>query len=90
MNSHSVIMDEWRVDNHRQVVIALIHHEGRCRVDARVWSRNEDGSFKPGKGLALGARHLPRLAAAIEKSRRGAMGRFLLEPAQSTEIDEAP
>jgi hypothetical protein len=86
--THTVIMDGWPLDDDRLVVIALIHHEGRWRVDSRVWIRSEEGSFKPGKGLSLGVRHLPRLAAAIEKSHRGAIARFLVEPAQSTEADE--
>jgi hypothetical protein len=88
--THTAIMDEWRLDDDRLLVIALIHYEGRWRVDARVWIRSEDGSFKPGRGLSLGVWHLPRLAAAIEKSYRGAIARFLVEPARSTEADEVP
>jgi hypothetical protein len=79
--THTTIMDERPIDDHRKVVVALIRHDGRWRVDARVWFRNgEDGAFDPGKGLALGIRRLERLAAAVEKTHRGAVARFLIDP----------
>lgn len=81
--AHSVVMDEWQLDEEHDIVVALINHEGRWRVDARVWFRDEDGALRPGKGLALGIKHVERLADAIEKTRRGAVARFLVRPKES-------
>ena len=78
--THTIAMDRWWLDDDRYVVIALIHFEGRWRLDARIWFRTEDGSFRAGKGLALSVKHLERLAAAIEKSYRGAVARDLIAP----------
>jgi hypothetical protein len=85
--THSAVMDEWQLDDDRRMIVALINHEGRWRVDARIWFRAEDGSFTPGRGLALSVRHLERLTRAIEKTRRGAVGRFLITLAQSSGTD---
>jgi len=81
--THTTVMDEWLIDDDHQVVVSLVRHEGRWRVDARVWFRDEDGAFRPGKGLTLGIRHLERLARAIEKTHRGAVARFLIDPPSS-------
>jgi hypothetical protein len=78
--THTAVIDEWPIDDDRRVVIALIHHEGRWRVDGRIWMRAEDGSIHPGKGLALAVKHLERLAGALEKARRGAVARDLIPP----------
>jgi hypothetical protein len=73
-------MDEWLLDDDHTCVVALVEQQGRWRIDARIWFRAENGSLRPGKGLALGIRHLERLAAAIEKAHRGAVGRLLISP----------
>ena len=78
--THSVVMDQWPLDDNRRVEIALILFEDRWRVDCRIWFRADDGSMCPGRGLALGIKHLERLAAAIEKVRRGAVARDLIPP----------
>jgi hypothetical protein len=85
--AYTAVMDESSLDDDRTVIVALIDHEGRWRVDARVWFRAEDGIPRPGKGLALGVRHVERLAAAIEKARRGAAARFLIKPKEMIEAD---
>jgi hypothetical protein len=83
--THTAIMDQWAIDDDHEIIVALISHEGRWRVDARIWFRsgNDDKTLRPGKGLALGIKHLTRLAAAIEKTRRGAISRFLITPPSS-------
>jgi len=78
--THTAVMDEWPLDDDRRVVIALILFQGRWRVEGRIWFRADDGSIRPGRGLALGVKHLERLAAAIEKTRRGAVARDLIPP----------
>jgi hypothetical protein len=78
MTIHTTIMDEWRIDDDHNVVVALINHKDRWRVDARIRFRAEDGALHPGKGLAIGVKHVERLADAIEKVRRGAVARFLI------------
>jgi hypothetical protein len=85
--THTVVMDDWPLDDDRRVVIALIHHEGRWRVDARIWFHADDGSIRPGKGLALPIRHLERLAAAIDKARCGAVARDLIPPPRAEDSE---
>jgi hypothetical protein len=86
--TYAAIMDEWWVDDDHQLVVGLVDHAGRWRVDVRIWFRAEDGSMHAGRnGLALGVRHLERLTAAIEKAHRGAVARFLTTPPQPTESE---
>ena len=85
--AHTIIMDEWPVGDDRWIVVSLVEFDGRWRLDLRIWFRAEDGSVRPGRGLGLRVWHLDRLAAAIEKARRGAVARELIPPRRS-EDDE--
>jgi hypothetical protein len=85
--AHTAVMDEWPLDDDRTIIVALIEHEGRWRVDARFWLRAADGQLYPDKGLAVGVRHIERLADAIEKARRGAAARFLIKSKEMIEAD---
>jgi hypothetical protein len=86
--SYSAIMDEWWLDDDHQLTVSLVEHAGRWRIDIRVLFRAEDGSMQAGRnGLALGIRHLERLAAAVKKAHRGAVTRFLITSAQPTESE---
>jgi hypothetical protein len=77
--THAAIMEEWWFDDDRQLVIALFEFKSHWRIDIRVWERAEDGSIHASRnGMALGVRHLERLASAIEKSYHGAVARDLI------------
>lgn len=82
--THTAVMDQWAIDDDHEIIVALINYKGRWRVDARIWFRSEDDKMLyAGKGLALDIKHLSRLAAAVEKTRRGAISRFLISPPSS-------
>jgi Transcriptional Coactivator p15 (PC4) len=81
--TYAAIMDEWWLDDDRQLTVGLVDHAGRWRVDVRVWFRAEDGSKHAGRnGIGLSVRHLERL-----KAHRGAVTRFLIPPPQPTESE---
>jgi hypothetical protein len=54
------------------VYIRLTSWEGHNLIDVRKWRADAQGISRPGKGLALGVRHLPTLIAGLTKALRKA------------------
>jgi hypothetical protein len=71
-------------DKGQQRRIAVVSGESALApiadISLRRTFRAEDGSIRPGRGLALSVRHLERLTATVEKARRGAVARDLIPP----------
>ena len=57
----------WKTRAGEAVRVQLSTWEGHNLIDIRIW-HSSDGKLVPGKGLAVGAKHLPRLAAALTKA----------------------
>jgi hypothetical protein len=58
----------WKNRRGEAIIVRLSEYEGHPLVDARAWFTAADGTLKPGKGLACAVRHLPELAAALNKA----------------------
>lgn len=66
MTGTQTIIAEWPKNDRENVRVALDEFNGHPVVSARLWFRADDGSMRPGKsGLAIGVRHLPALAKAL-------------------------
>jgi hypothetical protein len=77
----------WKNRKGEAVVVRLSEYEGHTLIDARTWFTAQDGTLKPGKGLACSVRHLPELAAALNKALNEARARGLLD--QETEAQSS-
>jgi hypothetical protein len=58
----------WKNRKGEAVIVRLSSYEGHILIDQRNWFTAPDGTLKPGKGLACSVRHLPELAAALNKA----------------------
>ncbi|MBN9454285.1 MAG: transcriptional coactivator p15/PC4 family protein [Bosea sp.] len=69
MSAALIIVAEWPKNERETVRVALDEFNGHPVVNARLWFRADDGSMRPGKaGLAIGVRHLPALAKALNQA----------------------
>jgi hypothetical protein len=62
------IAEWWKNRSGASIRISLSSWEGHTLIDVRSWHPSSDGKLVPGKGLAVGVKHLPRLAAALAKA----------------------
>jgi hypothetical protein len=69
----------WKNRKGEAIIVRLSTYEGHILIDQRSWFTAHDGSLKPGKGLACSVRHLPELAAALNKAVIEARARGLLD-----------
>ena len=73
------IVKFWKNRKGEAIVVRLSPYEGHILIDQRAWFTAQDGTLKPGKGLACSVRHLPDLAAALNKAVTEARARGLLD-----------
>jgi hypothetical protein len=71
----------WKNRKGEAIIVRLSSYEGHILIDQRSWFTAQDGTLKPGKGLACALRHLPELAAALNKAVNEARARGLLDEA---------
>jgi hypothetical protein len=69
----------WKNRRGEAIVVRLSEYEGHILIDQRNWFTAQDGTLKPGKGMACSVRHLPELAAALNKALIEARARGLLD-----------
>lgn len=58
----------WRDRSGRAIITRLTEYGGYSLVDVRTFFTADDGTFKPGKGLACGVRLLPQLIKSLQKA----------------------
>jgi hypothetical protein len=62
----AVIVAEWPLSRHEHLRVSVELFNGVWLVNCRKWFEAENGELRPGKqGIALGVKHLPRLAEAV-------------------------
>jgi hypothetical protein len=65
----SGIIDEWPLKRHERLRVSVELFNGTWLINCRKWFEAENGEWRPGKqGVALGVKHLPRLAEAVTKA----------------------
>jgi hypothetical protein len=74
-----IAITEWSLNNRGETVrVSIDNFKGTWLVSIRKWFKAEDGQMRPGKGLAMGAKNLPRLADAIDQALSTARERDLI------------
>jgi Transcriptional Coactivator p15 (PC4) len=58
----------WRNRKGDAVIVRLSPYEGHDLIDIRSWYTSTYGKLAPGKGLSCAVRHLPELAAALNRA----------------------
>jgi hypothetical protein len=58
----------WKNRRGEAIVVRLFEYEGRVLIDRRTWFAAADGVLKPGKRLTCSVRHLPAIAAALNRA----------------------
>jgi len=67
-NPDTGIIAEWPINRRETALVSIEFYKGAWLVNLRKWFEAEDGELRPTKhGIALGVRHLPKLAQAINK-----------------------
>ena len=75
-----VIIDRWwRNRGGDAVYVRLSSFKQHDLIDIRSWRADSQGISRPGKGIALAVKHLPRLHAAIGKALSRAIELGLLD-----------
>jgi hypothetical protein len=74
-----ILVAEWPLNNRgEQVRVSIENYKGSWLISLRKWFKIDDGQMRPGKGLAMSAKNLPQLAAAIEQALATARERGLV------------
>jgi hypothetical protein len=74
-----ILIAEWLLNNRGETVrVSIDNFKGTWLISIRKWFKADDGQMRPGKGLAMGAKNLSRLAAAIEQALSTARERGLV------------
>jgi hypothetical protein len=67
--SDSEIIAEWSINSRETARVSIELYKGAWLINFRKWYEAEDGELRPTRhGVALGVRHLPRLADAINQA----------------------
>jgi hypothetical protein len=72
------IVAEWPIKRGEVVRVSIEQYKSSWLFNVRKWFEADDGEMRPGKGLALSVKHLPRLAEATAKALEIARARGLL------------
>jgi hypothetical protein len=75
-------MASWPLDAMREFRVELVAKNDRWYLSQIIFERDggEPSGWRAGRGFWLQAQHLDRVVDAIEKTRRGAVGRYLIAP----------
>jgi hypothetical protein len=79
-DSDAGIIAEWPLNKRESARVSIEKYNGVWLINLRKWFEAENGEMRPGKqGIALGMRHLPQLAAAVNDALSIARQRGLVE-----------
>lgn len=74
-----IITAEWPLNKRGETVrISIDNYKGTWLISLRKWFEADDGQMRPGKGIALGVKNLPRLTDAMEQALETAHERGLI------------
>lgn len=73
-----IVVASWPRNSRETVRVRLDHYQGNNTIDCRSWYPGNDGELKPGKGLTLSVKHLPKLVAALTKALEAARSHGLV------------
>lgn len=81
-NPDEIIVAEWQLNKREIARVSLCLYKGTWLINLRKWFEGDDGNLRPGKGFALAAKHLPRIAAATNQALDVARERRLIAAEQ--------
>jgi Transcriptional Coactivator p15 (PC4) len=84
-DTQAIPVAEWPLNRRERVRITIDRYNGTWLFNARKWFEAEDGSIRPGKGIALGLKHLAKLAEATNEALAIALERGLVAPVSEDE-----
>jgi hypothetical protein len=74
------VIDEWPINKRETVRVSIEKYNGVWLINLRKWFEADDGEMRPGnRGIALGVKHLPRLAEAMSAAHRVAIQQGLID-----------
>jgi hypothetical protein len=73
-----IIVAEWPIKRGEIARVSIEPYKGVWLIGLRKWFEAEDGKMRPGKGMSLSVRHLPRIAEAMGKALAVARERGLI------------
>lgn len=73
-----IVVAEWTLNKRETARVSLCLYKGTWLINLRKWFEGDDGQLRPGKGFALGTKHLPRIAEATNKALSVARDRGLI------------
>lgn len=74
-----IVVSEWPLNKRESARVSLCLYRGTWLINLRKWFETDDGQLRPGKGFALGVKHLPRVAETTAKALSVARERGLIE-----------
>lgn len=76
----AVTVAEWPTKRGEILRVGIEQYKSSWLFNVRRWFEADDGEMRPGKGLAISVKHLPRLAEATTKALAIARQRGFLAP----------
>jgi len=90
-DSEAGIIAEWPINKRETARVSIELYKGAWLINFRKWYEAEDGELRPTRhGVALGVRHLPRLADAINQALSIARERGLVAADGEGENNDIP
>lgn len=77
-----IVVSEWPLNKREIARVTLALYKGTWLINLRKWFEGDDGELRPGKGFALSAKHLPRIAEAVTNALSVARERGLIAAEQ--------
>lgn len=75
-----LLIAEWSKNSREVLRVRISSYEGRPTIEVRNWYHGKDGELRAGKGgLTIAVRHLPMLAASLNKALDEARNLGLIE-----------
>ena len=82
-DGEEVVISEWPLNSRETARVTLVLYKGTWLVNLRKWFEGEDGEMRPGKGLAIGVKHLPAIVSATTEAKSIARERGLIRDGNS-------
>lgn len=79
MTTATVICAQFRRNKRESVKVSLANFRGTTTIDVRCWYTTDDGDWPTRAGITISAKHLPELAAGINRALDEATARGLVK-----------
>lgn len=63
--NEAIVIADWPIKRGETARVSIENYKGTWLISLRKWFEAEDGQMRPGKGMSLSVKHLPRVAEAM-------------------------